>query len=128
MKNKKYGLKAWDKVANHHFITKETWDKLANEPELETERLKGMFEGSVLIAPKGELFRRDRSYLVVEEDLYVVEEKKTEPKKSNKPTEKTYTKDDIREAGIRVMMDSDWEEETAIASALAISKLINELN
>ena len=127
MKNKKYRLKAWDKVANHHFIKKETWDKLANEPELEIERLKGIFEGSVIVAPKGELFIRDSSYLVDKNDLYLVEEKKTELEKSPTPTEKTYTKDEIREAGVRVMMDSNLDEDSAVASALAISKLINRL-
>lgn len=118
-----YRLKDYDKVKNHHFIDKETWDKLTSYPELDVEFPGGMFKDTAIITPLGKKHSIDDSYMVDVGDLYEVKASKPEPK----ATVKTYTKDEIRDAGIRVMMDSNLDENSAIASALAIAKLINRL-
>lgn len=123
-----YRLKPWDEVENHHLIDKEAWNELANAEALDVEEC---FLDTVLIVPRGvpKTFRNIRA--VTKDDLYVVEEKNPCDNNCNCNTnlkKKTYTKDDIRNAGMRVMETIGDDEDSAVASALAIAKLIKELN
>ena len=119
--SKIYRLKPWDEVTSHHFISRETWDALVNS-NLYIEFGKGLFGSSVMISTDKEM-NIGNMFIVDKDDLYEVEE--TLP--ADKVVEKTYTKDDIRNAGARAMKGI-VNEDDAIISALAIAKLINELN
>lgn len=127
--NKKYRLKPYDKVVRHHYITKKTWDELADSPELSVRFLDGIFGKTALIAPKG-IDNIDDTYMVDVDDLYEVKE--TPVEKAPNPTElkpKTYTLDDIRKASVRAMRNEYIDnEDSAIVTALTLAKLINELN
>lgn len=138
--SKTYRLKAWDEVKNHSFIPKETWDTLASCDALEVTFYKGFFADVALIFPKGETSIFLNSYLVKKEDLLEVEDnahpnnpEKNEAKKSDdtciEPEEKTYTKDEIREAGARLMREDFFSDaNSAVIGALTIAKLVNKLN
>ena len=127
--NKKYRLKPYDSVEYHHFIEKSAWDKLASATELSVEFLGDALSDTALICPVGVEKTIANAYLVSRSDLYVVKDTPTNNAKSNKADikEKTYTKDDIRKAGMRVVECAEGETE-AVAYSLAIAKLINELN
>lgn len=135
--SKTYTLKPWNEVNNHHFISKERWNALANK-ELKAEFFDGFLATTAMIYPKGEMPTLGNTFVVDKDDLResvykaptdntnVNVEKKVDSTE-DKPKEKTYTKDDVRNAGVRVMKNIENEDE-AIASALAIAKLIHELN
>lgn len=127
-----YRLKPYDEVTNHHFIPHKTWNYLAS-CDLVVEFGKGFFSDSAVICPTDEKSLAN-TYIVSKDDL--LEETVTcncdcncnnstpDPKVTK---EKTYTLSDIRKAGMRAM-DKIEDEDEAIVSALAISKLICELN
>jgi hypothetical protein len=131
--SKTYVLKHWDAVNDHHFINRKRWDELESKV-LEVEFLDGFLSTSALIYPKGETPTIGNVFMVKKDDLIECVHK-APTKDTNKncaPTnetlkEKTYTKDEIRKAGARVMADIESESE-AISTAMAIGKLINELN
>ena len=122
--NIKTRLKPYNEVENHHFMSKENWDHLAEADNLRVENLTGLFEDSVLICPVNEEFTLANTYMVSKDDLYKVEEKTTPPTEA---VEKTYTKNDIRVAGALAMADIE-DEDDAVVSAVAIAKLITKLN
>lgn len=134
---KKYRLKPWKDVDFHHFIMEETWDKLANCEELEVEFLNGVFEKSALIHPKGSKAELGNTFVVEKDDLIEikVEDKVSCPnpplkaeKSATTKKKKTYSKNDIRKAAMRVVSNEELEEDDAIASAVALARLIKELN
>lgn len=136
MKRKIYTLKPWDAVVNHHFITKDAWNKLVSVGELEVREFNHIFVEDVLIAPKGTTPEFGVSYLVSTSDLdirevEVAEEVRT-PDPADTPKEKTYTKDELRKFASATLSNlganNDITIEMASISALAISKFINELN
>lgn len=126
--SKTYVLKSWNEVKDHHFISKERWNKLANR-ELKVEFLDGFLSTTALIHPNGEEPTFGNTFLVNKDDLRECVKKAPtdKPKKSENPEEKTYTKDDVRKAGMKAMQNIE-DLDDAIASAVAISKLIHELN
>lgn len=125
--NKKYALKAYNEVSNHHFISKEVWDNLAKK-ELHAEFLTGFFCDTALITPADVEKTLDNTYMVSRGDIREIEFAPcTNPPLNVSPNEKTYTKNDIRVAGALAMADIEDEDE-AIVSAIAIAKLINKLN
>lgn len=130
MSKKIYRLKPYDDVTNHHFINSATWNYLAN-CDLEVEFGRGIFSESAIVCPTDEKSLAN-TYVVSKDDLReVVYEApncncdKVAPDPN--ATAKTYTLKDVREAGMRAMAKIEDEDE-AVVSALAISKLIYELN
>lgn len=119
----KYTLKPWDEVTNHHFISRETWDRLANSPALEVELLKGVFNTSAMIYVKGEERNLANIFFVHKDDLReCVKKAPTNPK-----TEKTYTKAEI--SSMMSLVLSEVEDETeAIQYALVLGKLMAKFN
>lgn len=126
--SKTYVLKSWDEVDNHHFISKERWDALANTP-LKVEFLDGFLTKTAMIYPKNENPTLGNVFMVVKDDLReVVKEKPTVKKAPTNPkTEKTYTKDDIAREISLLMKDID-DEESAIEYALILGKLMSKFN
>ena len=129
---KNYRLKPYDDVTNHHFISRETWDKLAN-CDLEVHSLRGFLSSTALICPRGEGTPSLLDCSMVDfKDLYEVTEE-TNVVANNTANEvvkeKTYTKDEIRSAGARALAKNEPSSvNEAVISAIAIAKLINELN
>ena len=121
--NKIYRLKPWNEVENHHFMFEDVWNKLADAPALNVERLGGFMGDSVLISVADDNRTFGNTFIVDKGDLYEVEEKTTPPTELK---EKTYTKEDIRIAGARAMADIENEDD-AVVSAIAIAKLIHKL-
>ena len=123
-----YRLKPYDEVSNHHFINHKTWDYLAS-CDLEVEFGRGIFSESAIICPTDEKSLAN-TYVVSRDDLLASEVTTPCGENCNCNTvnkEKTYTIADVRRAGMRAMKDIEDEDE-AIVSALAISRLIHELN
>lgn len=128
--SKTYKLKPWEEVENHHFITKARWEALM-EKELEVEFLDGFLSSSAVIYPKGERATFGNIYIVDKSDLIEIcdcEKCATPDPTATPKKKKTYTKSDIRKAATRVVSNPDLDEDDAIASAVALARLIKELN
>lgn len=126
--NKKYRLKAYDKVSFHHFIDKEKWNELANAPELKVEFLDGFLGETVLISPKGEARTFANTFMVDKNDLYVVKEKvNPTPVATEEKKDKSYTKDELYRTGALVLKDIEDEDE-AISTSIILAKFLNKLN
>ena len=123
--NKKYILKSYNEVSDHHFITEALWNDLASK-ELEAEFLDGLLSDTAIISPSNTERTFANTFMVAKSDLREIKREAPSNPTPTKPTEKTYTKDDVRKAGMRVV-ENIVNEDDAIASALAIAKLINEL-
>ena len=131
-----YTLKPWDAVENHHFISKGTWDEMVEVGELEVAEFKLFMCDDVLIAPKGTEARIGTAFCVKRDDLKVTEVEDEpvtkKPKKEKSADEKTYTKADLRKKASEIISDFGKEEKLDLSSitlsAIALSRLINELN